>query len=484
MSDTGVGIAPENQARIFEEFTQEDASTTRRFGGTGLGLSISRQIVELMGGQLTLASATGMGSTFSFELVAPLCDPVTPAIAPPESLKGLRTLVVDDNTAARGITVRALREWGADPAGVATLAGALAELRAASYDVVIIDDPMTDGSAAGLLDQLPAERVGRLRFIRLVSFVDVSTAATDRAFEAELTKPLHLLQLHQALLGRKMPAPGRQALRAVETSGPHGTIRPRLSGRVLVVEDQPLNREVAHGMLTSLGLRVETANDGYEALARLERERFDLVLMDCEMPVMDGLSAASALREREGGGPRTPIVALTADATGTGRAACLAAGMDDYLTKPFSRDALHTTLAKWLVEGAVTAAAPSVAAPPAAELLLDRATLDALRALPRSGPKDMLSHIGEIYLSDSSRLVEAIEQALRAGEVTSLARAAHAWRSYNGNVGAHALAHLCRELENHARGGNLAAAAGTFAQLQVLHGRVRDELQFEMRRSA
>jgi CheY-like chemotaxis protein len=479
VSDTGVGIAPENQARVFEEFTQEDASTTRRFGGTGLGLSISRQIVELMGGQLTLASATGMGSTFSFELVAPLCDPTTTAIAPPESLKGLRTLVVDDNTAARGITVRALREWGADPAGVATLAGALAELRAAPYDVVIIDDPMPDGSAAGLLSQLPAERAGRLRFIRLVSFVDVSTAATDQAFDAELTKPLHLLKLHQALLGGRAPASARQGLRVVETSGPAGKARPRLAGRVLVVEDQPLNREVAHGMLTSLGLRVETANDGQEALARLERERFDLVLMDCEMPVMDGLSASVALRQREGSGPRTPIVALTADATETGRAACLAAGMDDYLTKPFSRDALHNTLAKWLVKGALTADAPV-----SDELLLDRATLDALRALPSSGPKDMLSHIGEIYLSDSNRLVEAIEQALRAGEATSLARAAHAWRSYNGNVGAHALAHLCRELETHARGGNLAAAAGTFAQLQVLHGRVRDELQCEMRRSA
>jgi signal transduction histidine kinase/ligand-binding sensor domain-containing protein/CheY-like chemotaxis protein len=479
VSDTGVGIAPENQARIFEEFAQEDASTTRRFGGTGLGLSISRQIVELMGGQLALASAPGMGSTFSFELVAPLCDPSAPAIAPLESLRDLRTLVVDDNTAARGITVRALREWGAAPAGVATLAGAVAELRAAPYDVVIIDDPMPDGHVGTLLSRLPPERALRLRFIRLVSFVDVSAAATDHVFDAELTKPLHLLKLHTALVGARVPAHGRHGLHAVDTSVTPNKGRPRLAGRVLVVEDQPLNREVAHGMLTSLGLRVETAHDGQEALARLERERFDLVLMDCEMPVMDGLSAAVALRRREGDGPRTPIVALTADATGTGREACLAAGMDDYLTKPFSRDALHTTLAKWLVEGAVVADAPT-----GDELLLDRATLDALRALPRSGPKDMLSHIGEIYLSDSTRLIEAIEQALRAGETTSLARAAHAWRSYNGNVGALALAGLCRELEGHAREGNLAAAAGTFAQLQALHGRVRDELRCEMRRSA
>jgi signal transduction histidine kinase/ligand-binding sensor domain-containing protein/DNA-binding response OmpR family regulator len=478
VSDTGVGIAPENQTRIFDEFAQEDASTTRRFGGTGLGLAISRQIVELMGGQLALASAPGIGSTFSFELVAPLCDPAAASI-PLEDLKGLRALVVDDNTAARGITVRALREWGAAPAGVATVAGALAELGAAVYDVVIIDDPMPDGNAAVVLSRLPAERAARLRFIRLVSFVDVSPAVTGRPFDAELTKPLHLLKLHQALAGLKpCEVRGRPALRSLEAPTPASKARPRLAGRVLVVEDQPLNREVANGMLTSLGLRVETANDGLEALARLEKERFDLVLMDCEMPVMDGLTAAAAVRRREGNGPRTPIVALTADATETGRTACLAAGMDDYLTKPFSRDALHTTLSQWLVESAVVPDAV------AGELLLDRATLDALRALPRSGPKDMLSHIGEIYLSDSSRLVEAIEQALHAGEASSLARAAHAWRSYNGNVGAHTLAHLCRELENLARAGDLAAAAGTFERIQVLHGRVRDQLQSEMRQSA
>jgi CheY-like chemotaxis protein len=235
-------------------------------------------------------------------------------------------------------------------------------------------------------------------------------------------------------------------------------------------------------MLTSLGLRVETANDGQQALARLERERFDLVLMDCEMPVMDGLAAATALRRREGQGPRTPVVALTADATPEGRGACLAAGMDDYLAKPFSRDALHNMLAKWLVQRSRVVDAPP--APAANESLLDRATLSALRALPRSGPKDMLSHIGEIYLSDSGRLLESIEQGLRDGDAASLARAAHAWRSYNGNVGANALALLCRDLEGHARAGDLTAAGETFTQIQGLHARVREELQFEMRRSA
>ena len=481
VSDTGVGIAPENQARIFEEFTQEDASTTRRFGGTGLGLSIARQIVELMGGALALASAPGLGSTFSFELALPLADPAAPALEAVQSLRGLRALVIDDNTAARGIVVRALREWGADPAGVATLSGALAELRAARYDAVIVDDPMPEGRASELLRQLPPERALHLRFIRLMSFVDVSTG-DDRGFEVALTKPLNLLKLHQALLGGSLVTaarnrPGLRTVAAVSTL-------PHLAGRVLVVEDQPLNREVATGMLTSLGLRVETANDGRQALARLERERFDLIFMDCEMPIMDGFSTALELRRREGSAaPRTPIVALTADATNSGREACLAAGMDDYLTKPFSREALHTILTKWLVQSATAVAeVPDTRA--ADEPLLDRATLDALRALPRTGPKDMLSHIAEIYLSDSNRLVGAIEQALHTADATALARGAHAWRSYNGNVGAHALVALCRELETQARAGDLATAAGTFVRIQALHSRVRDQLQCEMRRSA
>jgi HPt (histidine-containing phosphotransfer) domain-containing protein len=159
--------------------------------------------------------------------------------------------------------------------------------------------------------------------------------------------------------------------------------------------------------------------------------------------------------------------------------------MDDYLAKPFSRDALHNTLAKWLVQRSAEVDAPAAPAVPAAnEALLDRGTLSALRALPRSGPKDMLSHIGEIYLTDSGRLLETIEQGLRDADAASLARAAHAWRSYNGNVGANALALLCRELEGHARAGDFAAATDTFTRIQALHARVREELECEMRRSA
>jgi HPt (histidine-containing phosphotransfer) domain-containing protein len=200
---------------------------------------------------------------------------------------------------------------------------------------------------------------------------------------------------------------------------------------------------------------------------------------------MDGFSATAELRRREGAGARMPIIALTANATHEGRDACLAAGMDDYLAKPFSRAALHAVLARWLpTENSATPANVETAASAAASDVLDRSTLSALRSLPRKGSKDMLSHIVERYLADSRDLVASIERSLENGDATELARAAHAWRSYNGNVGAHGLASLCRELEDRARSGQIAAARELLGELRTLHARVREELQFEMRRSA
>ena len=467
VADTGVGIEAANQTKIFEEFTQEDASTTRRFGGTGLGLSIARQLVELMGGRLGVVSAPGAGSTFSFELSLALAEPSAQLPSLP-SLDPLRTLVVDGNDAARAILVKALREWGARPIGVVSIAEAVEELRATAYDAIIVDDSLADEGAA-LLSAGLAERAARPRTIRLASFVNLARTKPADAphFDTELDKPLRLLQLYRALSSGADDA-GEHAAAANLAGASHTA--PRLRGRVLVVEDQALNREVAEGMLTALGLQVVTANDGRLALDMLAAETFDVVLMDCQMPVMDGFSATAELRRREGAGSRMPVIALTANATSEGREACLAAGMDDYLAKPFTRAALHTVLARCLP------------ATPAAEVL-DRAALNALRALPRKGTKDMLTHIVERYLADSRDLVASIERAIDQADASELARAAHAWRSYNGNVGAHGLANVCRELEERARGGDLAAAHALLGELRSLYARVREELQFEMRRA-
>jgi signal transduction histidine kinase/ligand-binding sensor domain-containing protein/CheY-like chemotaxis protein/HPt (histidine-containing phosphotransfer) domain-containing protein len=494
VADTGIGIAPENQGKIFEEFAQEDASTTRRFGGTGLGLAISRQIVELMGSKLTVVSALGAGSTFSFELTLPVSATQRGRTVPPARFDGMRVLVADDNAAARLLMVNALRAWGARPTLAESLETTLAELRGAAYEAVIIDDPLPDGDAQQVLQPLQSLGAARPRVIRLVGFASLKPVVEEgehQCFDAEVTKPLRLAQLHAALTGRPA-APEREGAHGAAGRAPH----PRLSGRVLVVEDQPLNREVAHGMLSSLGVTVDTATNGAEALERLRRESFDLVLMDCEMPVMDGFSATRELRRRGAAGRRLPVIALTADATSEGRAACLAAGMDDHLAKPFTREALRAMLRRWLpepqpgaAEGVTGAATPAAAVPPATvdparELLLDRGTLDALRALPARGSQDMLSRVAAAYLSDSERLLAAIERAIELGQAAELARAAHAWRSCNGHVGALGLMNVCRELESCARAGDLLPARALLAQLRNLYARVGEELRGELRRSA
>jgi len=487
VADTGVGIAPESQARIFDEFAQEDASTTRRFGGTGLGLAISRQLIELMGGRLEVSSAPGEGSTFSFELSLPLADPASQMPAPPRGLNGVRVLVVHDNAAARMLLGKTLRAWTGRPTEVASLAEALSAATGPNYDALIIDECLI-ADAPSLWQEVRGRLGKNLRTIRLSSFVSLSSrgASDDGLLDTELTKPIRLAELHRALIGCADDSTPLTE-RTVALKKPAGSL-PALQGRILVVEDQPLNREVAIGMLTSLGLEVQTAHHGQHALDIMQSRSFDAILMDCEMPVMDGFSATRALRAREPAGGHIPIIALTADVTSAGRAACLAAGMDDHLAKPFRREALHGILARWLSKRKPESVMPGPAVPGASVStgtpLLDGATLDALRALPRSGPKDMLTHIGELYLLDSRQLIATIEQSLESGNGAELARAAHAWRSYNGNVGANDLAQLCRELEEAARAANFAGARATYTQIQVLHSRVRDALQLEMRKSA
>ncbi|MDP9009306.1 MAG: ATP-binding protein [Pseudomonadota bacterium] len=480
VADTGIGIAPENQAKIFDKFAQEDASTTRRFGGTGLGLAISRQLVELMGGRLAVSSAPGEGSTFSFELSVPLADSPAQLPAPARSLNGLRVLVVHDNAAARMLIGRTLRAWSGRTTEVASLAEALSASTGAVYDAVVINDESIAGTT-GLWKEVCGRLGEGLRTVRLLSFVSFGSDGASGAsqFDTEITKPLRLEELYRALSGDGN-AGTPLAERTIALKKPAGTLAP-LTGRILVVEDQPLNREVAIGMLTSLGLEVQTAHHGQQALQFLETRSFDAILMDCEMPVMDGFSATAAVRRREPPGIHIPIIALTADVTSTGRAACLAAGMDDHLAKPFRREALHAILSRWLGSNSLR---PSALPTPPQEPVLDGATLDALRALPNRGPKDMLTHIGELYLLDSRALVATIEQSLSAGSAADLARAAHAWRSYNGNVGAHGLAKLCRDLEDAARAEKFTAARQIYTQIQTLHARVRGELQMEMRKSA
>ncbi|WP_116810732.1 response regulator, partial [Steroidobacter cummioxidans] len=344
VTDTGIGIEPVNQSRIFDEFVQEDASTTRRYGGTGLGLAIARQLVGLMGGQLSLVSSPGVGSTFSVELTLQLADPKAEPPTLPTDLIGLRILVADDNAAVRRLLVRTLDQWGAHSVDVGTLSDALRELRATPYNAVLIDHSLLNCALASELQSAVMERAVRPRVIRLASFVNLAQAecADLQCFDGEITKPVRLAQLLRTLTG------DTAADTSTTTAPPTPPLMLAAGARVLVVEDQSLNRDVAEGMLQALGLEVDTAHDGSHALEMLARIQYDVVLMDCRMPVMDGYAATAELRRREGDGPHVPVIALTADTASAARDACLVAGMDDYLGKPFSRATLRAALVRWI----------------------------------------------------------------------------------------------------------------------------------------
>jgi signal transduction histidine kinase/DNA-binding response OmpR family regulator len=355
VTDTGVGIRPENHARIFESFSQEDGSTTRRFGGTGLGLAISRHLVRLMGGEIGVVSEPGCGSTFRFNVrLAAGESSLAPAAAP--ALAGTRILILDHHAGMRQLLCGQLAYWGSTAREVGTTDDAFEALLGTAragvpFDLAIIELSLAGGAGAELVRQIRAEPA--LATLRLLAMTSVTGSAAHAAAAApgvdgQLRRPprqAHLGDELQRILGVSRAAP----LEQVSSGARETDDRPApLGGRVLLVEDNAVNQAVALGMLGALGCTVTVAGDGREAVERVTREAFDVVLMDCQMPVMDGFEATAMIRRIGAGHPRTPIIALTANALQGDRERCLAAGMDDYLAKPFTMAQLAEAIGRWL----------------------------------------------------------------------------------------------------------------------------------------
>ncbi len=374
VSDTGIGMTADTLQHLFDAFTQADTSTTRKYGGTGLGLAISRQLVELMGGTLTVTSEPGIGSTFTATI--PFRRRVDPAYTTPsQDLAGVRALIVDDNTTNQRVLTSMVNGWGC----VATTAGgakqALARLREAvaeakPFDVVLLDRnmPEIDGySLARLVHSDP--RLAGTPMVMLTSSGQPGDSETSAqsGIAAHLTKPVRAAPLRRALnaaLAHPEPPTARKADRRADTptadetvppaadSAPTGIPRPRPasgeSARLLLVEDNRVNQKVFIALLTRIGYTVDVAGNGLDALQHLQHTGYAAVLMDCQMPIMDGYQATRELRRREGTQRHTPVIALTASAMADDQARCLQAGMDDYLTKPVNADALAATLTHWL----------------------------------------------------------------------------------------------------------------------------------------
>ena len=348
--DTGIGIAAAAIDRLFMPFTQADTSTTRRFGGTGLGLSIVRKLVEMMGGNIGANSTEGKGSTFWFELPLPV---VAGASAAPAARSG-RVLVVDDNEHSRAALSDQLTDAGFAVTLASDGAQALAMIAANQpFEIVLIDQymPQLDGIALGAeLSKTSALLGSQLVLLTSVDHTTDTQCATHGTFFGYLTKPVRTSALLDCIDRALLHLPAREQSAPAEPAAP---IRPaqRWAGvRVLVAEDNVVNQRVARRFLERLGCEVDVVDDGAQAVEVLTRSTYDLVLMDMQMPIMDGLEASRRIREQEQAGQRIPIVALTADAMVGTFERCLAAGMDDYLTKPIDVKRLEEVLARFTIQ--------------------------------------------------------------------------------------------------------------------------------------
>ena len=349
VSDTGIGIEAGKLARIFEKFEQADNSTTRRYGGTGLGLAITRQLVELMGGEISVTSEIGKGTTFAFSIFLPAAQLSAAPAAPAATLAGKRALVVDDVAVNIDILNDFLRSRGVVTVSAASAREAMEVFNREEFDFAIFDYQMADADGYALLQSVRrAQRGARLPVLMLTSIDDYEPARAFAALGAVvLTKPIRRDQLFGAL-DRLLVAARGEAPTATPHAGDDRALNERR--RLLLVEDNDVNRMVVKMMLAGEGFDLTEASNGKEALAALDREPFDVILMDISMPEMDGLEATRFIRadEARSGSPRTPVIGLTAHAMDRDAELCRSAGMDDRLTKPVRKDALLAAIARAL----------------------------------------------------------------------------------------------------------------------------------------
>jgi signal transduction histidine kinase/DNA-binding response OmpR family regulator/HPt (histidine-containing phosphotransfer) domain-containing protein/HAMP domain-containing protein len=492
VSDTGPGIAPQKQALIFESFCQADNSMSRNHGGTGLGLTICRQLVRLMGGQIGVESVPGQGSTFWFTArfkPAPLADP--PAIVPSVvDLRGLRLLVVDDCAVVRKIVCDYVRAWQGVPEEAPEAATGLEKLRQAAaqghpFSVAILDwrMPGLDGFAlARLIQEDPALHATGLVLLSSFTQTDMAPDGENSGFAAWVPKPARKSELYDAIIlaaNAHFSHPPKPV--ATRPSTGTGTVA-KESGTVLLAEDSDINREVASEMLTALGYHCVCVQNGREAVARVQNGAVDLVLMDCQMPEMDGYEATRLIRQGEPqpapNGRREqhlPIVALTAHAIKGDRDRCLAAGMDDYLTKPLDPAELARTLAHWMPHpGAANCRTDTIPAK-AAGADTPKTGIDFPALLHRCmGRQDLARRLIKIFLAQASADVQELETAIREQDAPRLRMVAHRIKGSAANMSAEAVRESASRLEALGRDGNLAAAPELQAQLRAHLADVKD----------
>ena len=465
VTDTGIGIAAEKRAQIFEAFAQADSSTTRRYGGTGLGLTIAKHFCELMGGTIQVVSEPGVGSTFRFTARFGLPGEAAKKIeAASLACSGMHVLVVCDNRLNREILTDQLSASAVRVDQAQTGAEALASLRAAdlsgdSYVWAIIDDSLPDMAGIEVVQAIksvPANTA--LQLVLLIPFGQ-DLGGSGHSLVRCLTKPVRQAALWNCL------AFGNTT---VTTTASRGEISmPKTldanGARVLLVEDNPVTLKVCVDMLESMGCTIETAVDGLRALDRHADGEFGLIFMDCMMPNMDGYEATLEIRHREAGSNRrTPIIALTADTTDGARERCLAAGMDDYLAKPFKLDQIRAMVTTWLSPSDLAVRRDHLAVVPAllsSDEPIDYKVLNSLGQLQREGRPDIVQEMINLFFKAATDLLKDLKEGAATRDVELLHHASHALKSTSASVGAVILSSRCKELEMMAQSGIVSDAA-------------------------
>lgn len=477
VSDTGIGISQEQISRIFRKFEQADTSTTRRFGGTGLGLSISRQLIQMMGSEISIENNVPQGSVFHFEIPFNIVQaPAGADIAITENTAlpaGLRVLVLDDCAIAREIMQDQLQACGADVDTVINGDDAIKIMENAAhentpYDVLILDYSLANETGIDVAQRI--KKIAQLQPTIIILATSKparndSQKVTQSGIKGYLTKPIRLSDLISAMSlllqmraeGKNIDLVTRYTSREIKSNG-----RPQISRngifrdkKILVAEDNPVNREVLQGMLVYFDINADMVENGQDALDAATRTAYDLILMDCQMPVMDGFETSIALRRQEGTN-KTPIVALTAFAMKGDREKCLQAGMNDYLSKPIHEGELESMLMKWLSpahypDRAQQSTKPSTAPallPPT--LVLNHEVLERLKLVTGTHFLKMIKTFAE----NSQRLMQEIEDAVTAQDLEKLAASAHSYKSTAGQLGAEKLAFMLTNLEDTAREGH------------------------------
>lgn len=470
--DTGIGINHDIIPRLFQAFSQADGSTTRKYGGTGLGLAISKQLVELMGGtEIKVNSHLGKGSTFSFTLPLLIgnCIESQRSAKRDSELTGVRLLIVEDNATSRGILSAYTKSWGMLVDSVSSAQKALDSLHESTishqaYDLVLIDMKMANMNGLELGQKIKANQDwNKIPLIMLTSthYKGEADEARKTGFAVYKTKPIRKNDLYQCLVQANSLPTDDELLRSTDSTSQDIVKQPDMQsalttqGHLLLAEDNPVNQAVALGMLRKFGYTVDVVKNGLEAIDAVQHKTYDLVLMDCMMPEMDGYRATTEIRRQQSAGRlhHFPIIALTANAIEGDREKCLTTGMDDYLAKPIKAKDLVNIIELWLGNSKSIRSRNNLS-----ELeqsnnqdSIDPDALASIRSLEVDYGDELLKQVISTYLDNSSKLMQALEQAWSIGDLKAIRMTSHTLKSSSSQVGAHSLAELFRNVENEAR---------------------------------